>query len=1157
MRTARRIPRTCWLLCLLYSPFAVADEASLSNGVGSSSISWYLYGGMSGDYDGLARDWFPGSKISDIALEPVSTDIETTTQLGFGGVYCLNDRFALDFGLSYGSAQMKSTLATEVPIFDSGTVGSDSLLLELESDVEVFEGNLIGRFYPRTSCRLRPWLAAGVRGILLRPQDLRDEELSSLLGKPENVSAVEGLAGLGLDIQLTDRFDLGLSAEHGFDTGQRFGIRLVLKVGTGGCGGRCRKRHDPTSAVGAVGDGDPAIVLVPSDPPGQTSEPSSEQDPACGRFLPGEATLPHIMTPSATVRRPLRLDPGALPAGARAFFPAFDGDRFFVHFPSLGADRPPSAQDAASLFDRLIVPTLRAVGFEPGASALRMPPAGGIEVPGADLAALAEAVAIEVGSVEPKPTAERVALLETLLGERPPDAATDLALQGSLGMTFAELEAEVTRSETLYPFQQMHDEVPIEHTLLLASLRPDDGAMSLRGTLIGDYRIANSDILGSPVVAARRSMRAIPGVLDIELPAAGDGPTLVLLPYGSDADGRIQLRYSYRMILTAHFCGQGLPFLLWLDAQDGTLLKLEPLVSEATAGDPPTLEAAPVAARARVFNRDPGVGPAVTYLHVDPAQDGHYALKDARGLNRVDFGGNGFDELDLAIPDDAEDSSHELANFDQSPINDAKQALCGAGSNKQFQQVHFFSSLARYRRYALALGFEPFFSLAWQPRVEDKYLGCGAESSMRFGACNGYTDPACPDYWDGTLSQDNCMNFAHDNTVIAHEVGHNMTLKLTNWRPFDWCEAEKCALPIGWGPLHDLADFWSALLESTHCVGGWVCKNIGGVDASLGCRRHSESFSLPRLLELPVPFEPNAPGDHFPEHRRLASDEYADMQIAAAALWELQLGMRSKNSSAGLPLFAPRFARALRKGGFNRATPASTDLGIYQYLFQLENELVDEWRAAAGHLTSKVTAAFARAGIFLVPYQCLGSGPTPLDPDSCPPGIVGDAVIDVDDNDPEDDYTIRDVRHREVDYLELGGPAPTFQIWTGPRYRFDATGTAVLSDSVLSDSVLSDSAPCYREHRVEVSTDPEFSTGATFDSGWRSVPGAACYATWAPDPAMWATLQAAGMGARIYYRVTTRHARDGPERISTAPGNGLWTVPPPYVVLTADGTSRF
>ncbi len=1132
MAAARLLQRwstiTCLLLCLSLSPLARADEAPTEEGPRSTSVSWYLYGGVSGDYDDLAAETVPPSMgFGEAGL----IDFETTTQLGLGVVYCLGDHFALDSGFAYGTAAMDSSHG-----IDPAT-GADSLAIR--TDALILEGNFTSRFYPRKCCRLRPWLAAGVRGVSLRLEDLTDEE-------SEDVTTLDVHAGLGLDVQLSDRFDLSFSAEQGLDTGRRAGVRLVFKVGAGGCG-RCAKRDDPGPG-GAHAD-DPPDPPEAEDAPPDPDDESEDQDQACGSFLPGQATLPRIETPPMGARRPLHLDPAALPAGAWAFYPALDGDRFFVNFPRRGF----AGSDAAELLDEIIVPTLRAVGFEAGAGALRLPPAGGIEVPGADLAALAEALARGAGDLSPALAAETAALIEVLLGERAPDATVDAALEGSLGMTFAKLEADVTRTETWYPFQQMLDGVPIEHTLLLASRRPGEAVTSVRGALIQNYLIANTDGIDSPEATARQAMRQIPGVLDVELPAAGDGPTLVLLPHGSLADGRIELRYAYRMILTARFCQQDLPFLLWLDARDATLLKLEPLVAEAGAeqsavAEPDTEE--PVAARARVYDRDPGIGTTRTYLQVDPARDGSYSLQNARGLKRVDFQDDGFDELEVTIAGDDENSNRALANFDQFPINDETAALCGAGDNKHFQQVHFFSSLTRYRRYALGLGFEPFFSLAWEPGVESTRTACGALSNMSFGACRGYYDAACPDYSDGTSSLDNCMNFAHDNTVIAHEVGHNVSSKLSNWRAFDWCGSKQCALPVGWRSLHDLADFWATLLESTNCVGGWVCKNVGGVDASLGCRNHFEDSGIPRLQELPRPFDPGSPGDHFPEHRRIAAGEYADMQIASAALWELQLGMRSKSRAAGLLPVAPRFTRALRKTGFLGFTPASTDLGIYRYLFELENELAGEWTATAGHLTSKVTAAFARAGLFLVPYQCLDSDPATVDPHSCPGADHGgDAVIDVDDNVAGDDYEIRGVRHPEGDYLKLGGPAPTFHVWTGPLYRFDRAGAASPAPP-----------PCNRRYRVEVSADPGFPATATADSSWIDVPadsGSACYGTWTPSVEHWAGLQTGGAGTRIYYRATTRGAGGDNPRISTAPGNGLWTVPPPYAVLTADGTSRF
>jgi hypothetical protein len=122
--------------------------------------------------------------------------------------------------------------------------------------------------------------------------------------------------------------------------------------------------------------------------------------------------------------------------------------------------------------------------------------------------------------------------------------------------------------------------------------------------------------------------------------------------------------------------------------------------------------------------------------------------------------------------------------------------------------------------------------------------------------------------------------------------------------------------------------------------------------------------------------------------------------------------------------------------------PGVSDLAIYLYLHELEEKMVVQWAtsgSAAGppaffhngpHTTSKVTAGFAKAGVFLIPYHNL---------DGTLPTNGGDAVIDIDDNDTSNDYHINGVANPVVDFLKLGAVvAPTFQVWTGPRYRLDA-----------------------------------------------------------------------------------------------------------------------
>ena len=142
----------------------------------------------------------------------------------------------------------------------------------------------------------------------------------------------------------------------------------------------------------------------------------------------------------------------------------------------------------------------------------------------------------------------------------------------------------------------------------------------------------------------------------------------------------------------------------------------------------------------------------------------------------------------------------------------------------------------------------------------------------------------------------------------------------------------------------------------------------------------SEAGALPRLGQLTVPFDPLAPGDHFPEHRAIATGDYADGQIAAAALWSVRQGMRSKCLPSGTPQFFVRLVRALWNFGFSTApTCSGCDRDIYRALQDLLRQLVQQWATSGqpggppgfahngAHTTNKVTSGFARAGVFLVP----------------------------------------------------------------------------------------------------------------------------------------------------------------------------------------------
>ena len=365
-----------------------------------------------------------------------------------------------------------------------------------------------------------------------------------------------------------------------------------------------------------------------------------------------------------------------------------------------------------------------------------------------------------------------------------------------------------------------------------------------------------------------------------------------------------------------------------------------------------------------------------------------------------------------------------------------------------------------------------------------------------------------------------------------------------------------CPMPRDWDNYHDLADFWADHLENTNCTAGWVAKNfLGLANESLNCNPLShEGGWLPRLHDVAVPFDPVDPSDHFPEHFQVGAGDYANGQVAAAALWQVRLGMRSRNRIGGHSLFWRYFTRALRFTGFYTPSAPGTHRDLYEQLYELEVQMMQEWtwNAQVGSTSNKLQTGFARAGLFLIPPDCLDDNPLTTDAHYCPGGTNGGAaVIDVDDNDPADDLILDGVTHRETDYLEIGGAIPSFDVWTGPRWHL--TGNSALP--------ISPPALCNKKYWVTLSTDPQFDPGQSIQSGWLTVdtdvttPATPeCYARWTPPLLSWNWL-AGGKpaGTRIYYRVLTIDGTGGNLMSSDQPGKAMWQPPSPYAVLTTDG----
>jgi hypothetical protein len=218
-------------------------------------------------------------------------------------------------------------------------------------------------------------------------------------------------------------------------------------------------------------------------------------------------------------------------------------------------------------------------------------------------------------------------------------------------------------------------------------------------------------------------------------------------------------------------------------------------------------------------------------------------------------------------------------------------------------------------------------------------------------------------------------------------------------------------------------------------------------------------------------------------------------------------------------------------------------------LYDFHVQLASEWAASdAPGRFAKVAAGMARAGLFLIPYQCLDGLAETADPTVCPSGEDGaDAVIDIDDDTLADDVEAAGVRYRETDYLAEGGPPPLFHVWTGPRYRLDgASGEATEGGGKPP--------PCNRRFTVDVARDPGFTVGPALITSPPLDADATCYGTWRPGAEEWRRLVDAAPGSpHVYYRATTHDAGGGNERSSLRPGAGLLTVPAPYAIVTPDG----
>ncbi len=890
-----------------------------------------------------------------------------------------------------------------------------------------------------------------------------------------------------------------------------------------------------------------------------------------------QATRPPVTTPDGLTRayrnevRPapvptkvqrLEFNASLLPEGARGRFSSFDGDAFVVNF----APRPSGDLTASQVFASTVAPLVRAMGYGNRAGELTPGSPSGDRLPRASLPGLASETCKEVDTDRMSRFQPVCDALRT--GQSNPIA--EQVLQAAYGMSFTQFRADIERQRIHYVFtQRAGQNVPIEHASIVAERNDGEAITAIYGTIFNRYGITNSVKLSpdAAIAAGQAHVLAFKGIDPKSPPRQRrERSDLVLLPYGSASDGSVGLRYAYRTLLFASIANEPAPgnllsWMAWIDADNGSLLQIAPQFDD-------------ISAVGRAWRRDPNTATQTRGFQVDPAVGGQYTLQRAGVFNRFDRLGDGnFDDEEVSISDAAGGSSATFANFNQAPLNDSANAICAAGGNNTFRQVNSFAHLSSFRDMLVTAGTFPTFPEAaltvWMdlPQTGNSAgydtFGPGQSRLRLATGATGFTDAACPDVPEGVLSATN------DVTGMTHEFTHISTKRLQERRPADWCGMGPCALPSPTPRLsfHDYADAWAHHYASTPCMAGWYRKNMGGADVSENCLSHTETGGLPRLASVNEPFSTGAILDHFPERRATFVGDYQDGQIVAAAMWLTRQGMRSKCLPSGTPQTWLRINRALYNAGFITNTCGGTcDRDIYRFAQNLLQQMAQQWATAGlpggppgfahngAHTTNKLLSAWARAGIFLLPYTCIDGDAATGDPTFCPLASGGesgaDAIVDVSDNDAGDDVVIDQITHPEVDWSQRGDAPATFRVWTGPRYEFDAAGVA----NSFTPSMGTPS-PCNTQFRVELANDDAFTMNVV-NSPWIGVSTTTepeCYGTWTPGAADWTTLSGATGNVQVFYRVRTRDAADMNEKISTSPGSGSYAVPPAYLVVNDAG----
>jgi hypothetical protein len=610
---------------------------------------------------------------------------------------------------------------------------------------------------------------------------------------------------------------------------------------------------------------------------------AAQQDPAPPSYPVPAVHPPTLVRPAIDVNRQL------LPRGAMGTLPTFDGEPFQVNLLPSAGPRPSPAQAR-----EVVEAVLRAIGWDRRPEELRA--AQEVESPAVTATQLREKSA----------EAQREMIRD--LNRR--HGGVSQAAQAAIAED-TELLASGARGTTVaFPFQQVFDGVPFDNTSIRATWREGSGIVAVGGRVFRTVNIANRRVLDA--AAAREAAEAhvrrysrIPG-------GRPEPPVLVILPYGE------ALLYAWRLVVEAD---EG-PYRVWVDAEDGRVLQLEPDFFPQTS------------AQGLVFNPVPASGTLTKSFRVDDLSGGVWRLRHTGVLTVNNSGADGqcTGALELA------DNGTGGADFNVAPFNGLVVTRTNqANYNCRFQDVNAYGWVYSLRDMWTTLGSQPFAAITATVNhnnpcnfgINNACASGTATLVFGIGAATTGTSTACGDIF----------NSAIDASVVSHELGHLLNRIQYN--------ASGGTLT---GETNEgVADYWSHAAHNSDTFGAFWGGN---------CAAASQDGWTPRVADQT---------DFFPTRVQNASSPHGRGQVIAWALWSSRTGARDLNVLGAL-VHDHHLIAALASGGVGVTTGTQAQR-VHNAFNDVYGQFLPRYaNSRAGH---KVAAGFARAGLFLAPADAV------------------------------------------------------------------------------------------------------------------------------------------------------------------------------------------